>query len=94
MADIQQLIEADKALLLSLNGSASLFWDGFMWTVTDTKTWIPAVLVLLYVVFKNNRVPQGIVITLMFRFVRYAGRSVCVGTLQALFCPFSTHSRP
>ena len=26
MADIQQLIEADKALLLSLNGSASLFW--------------------------------------------------------------------
>ena len=26
----------------------------------------PAVLVLLYVVFKNNRVPQGIVITLMF----------------------------
>ena len=45
MADIQQLIEADKALLLSLNGSDSLFWDGFMWTVTDTKTWIPAVLV-------------------------------------------------
>lgn len=66
MADIQQLIEADKALLLSLNGSDSLFWDGFMWTVTDTKTWIPAVLVLLYVVFKNNRVPQGIVITLMW----------------------------
>ena len=92
MADIQQLIEADKALLLSLNGSDSLFWDGFMWTVTDTKTWIPAVLVLLYVVFKNNRVPQGIVITLCF--VRYAGRSVCVGTLQALFCPFSSHSGP
>ena len=93
MADIQQLIEADKALLLSLNGSDSLFWDGFMWTVTDTKTWIPAVLVLLYVVFKNNRVPQGIVITLMFA-LRYAGRSVCVGTLQALFCPFSSHSGP
>ena len=66
MADIQQLIEADKALLLSLNGSDSLFWDGFMWTVTDTRTWIPALVVLLYVIFKNNRIPQGLVIVLMF----------------------------
>ena len=45
MAGIQQLIEADKALLLSLNGSDSLFWDGFMWTVTDTRTWIAAMVV-------------------------------------------------
>lgn len=62
MTDIQQLIEADKELLLSLNGSNSLFWDGFMWTVTDTRTWILAMVVLLYVVFKNNRFSQGVVI--------------------------------
>ena len=30
MIDIQQLIEADKELLLTLNGSSSLFWDGFI----------------------------------------------------------------
>lgn len=29
--DIQQYIAADKELLLNLNGSQSLFWDGFMW---------------------------------------------------------------
>ena len=34
MIDIQQLIEADKELLLTLNGSSSLFWEGFMWTVS------------------------------------------------------------
>ncbi len=33
MIDIQQLIEADRNLLLALNGSHSLFWDGFMWVV-------------------------------------------------------------
>lgn len=37
MIDIQQLIEADKELLLTLNGSSSLFWDGFMWTVSEQR---------------------------------------------------------
>lgn len=34
--DIQQYIAADKELLLNLNGSQSLFWDGFMWVATST----------------------------------------------------------
>ena len=29
--DIQQYIALDKELLLNLNGSNSLFWDGFKW---------------------------------------------------------------
>lgn len=37
MIDIQQLIEADQNLLLTLNGSDSMFWDGFMWIVSGTK---------------------------------------------------------
>lgn len=62
MFDLQQLIEVDKNLLLALNGSDSLFWDGFMWTVTKTATWIPALLTLLYVIFKNNRLNQSLVL--------------------------------
>lgn len=50
MIDIQQLIEADRNLLLALNGSHSLFWDGFMWVVTSTVTWVPAAIILLYVI--------------------------------------------
>ena len=94
MADIQQFIEADKALLLSLNGSDSLFWNGFMWTVTDTKTWIPAVLVLLYVVFKNNRVPQGIVITLMFALCVTLADQFASGLCKPYFARFRPTQDP
>ncbi len=65
MMNIQQLIEFDQQLLLSLNGHHSLFWDGFMWTVTSTVTWVPVAVALLYVIFKNNKLPQAIAILLM-----------------------------
>lgn len=52
--DIQQLITFDKDLLLQLNGSDSPFWDGFMWAATSSIVWIPAGLVLLYIIMKNN----------------------------------------
>ena len=63
--DIQQLINFDQQLLLKLNGSDSIFWDGFMWIVTDTKTWIPAAVALLYIIFKNNGWKQGLLILFM-----------------------------
>lgn len=65
MIDIQQLIEADQDLLLTLNGSDSMFWDGFMWIVSGTKIWIPVAAVLLYVIFKNTKFTQGLLILVM-----------------------------
>lgn len=94
MADIQQLIEADKALLLSLNGSDSLFWDGFMWTVTDTRTWIPALVVLLYVIFKNNRIPQGLVIVLMFALSVTLADQIASGICKPYFARFRPAQDP
>ena len=47
--DIQQYIAADKELLLNLNGSQSLFWDGFMWVATSTIVWVPVAAMLLYI---------------------------------------------
>lgn len=46
--DIQQYIAADKELLLNLNGSQSLFWDGFMWVATST----------IFRTFPSNTRPQ------------------------------------
>ena len=94
MADIQQLIEADKALLLSLNGSDSLFWDGFMWTVTDTRTWIAAMVVLLYVIFKNNRISQGIVITLMVGLCVLLADQFASGLCKPFFARFRPTQDP
>lgn len=48
------ILQWDTNLLLALNGSDSLFWDGIMMTATKTFTWIPLMCLLLYVVFKNN----------------------------------------
>lgn len=65
MIDIQQLIEIDKRWLLAMNGSDSLFWDGVMWMISDTKTWILSGIVLLYVIFKNNTWKNAWVILVM-----------------------------
>jgi len=51
---IEQLKTIDNQIFLALNGSESAYWDGVMWTVTNTLTWIPLLLVLLYVVMKNS----------------------------------------
>lgn len=59
------LKQFDRDLLLVLNGSESLFWDGVMTAVTSTLTWIPLTVVLLYVLFKNNSVREVVLIVLM-----------------------------
>jgi len=51
---IEQLKLWDKDLFLILNGSDSLFLDGVMWTVSQTITWIPLMIVMVYVIFKNS----------------------------------------
>lgn len=51
---LEELKELDGSLLLSLNGSDSIYWDSVMWIVTKTATWIPLLLVVLYLVAKNS----------------------------------------
>ena len=40
MFDLEQLIDFDKHLLLMMNGSGSLFFDGVMHVYTTTVVWI------------------------------------------------------
>lgn len=49
--DIQQYIAADKELLLNLNGSQSLFWDGFMWVATSTIVYVPVAAMLFFYLY-------------------------------------------
>lgn len=51
---LEQLIDIDTRLTLALNGSSSLYLDGLAATLTATLTWLPAALVLFYVLVKNN----------------------------------------
>lgn len=78
---IDSILQYDKQLLLSLNGSHSLFADGLMLTLTDAKTWIPMYVALLYLVIKNNNSMTKILAII-------AGAALCVlftGTLDDLF---------
>lgn len=54
MSVLQQLIEWDKSVFLTLNNVHTPFWDIFMWIYTDKLTWIPLILSLLFVLFRKN----------------------------------------
>ena len=67
---LDYLKELDNGLFIALNGSESAYWDGFMWLVTKTQTWLPLLLVLLYVVMKNCDVRRILLVV--------AGLALCI----------------
>ena len=90
LMDIQQYIAADKALLLNLNGSDSLFWDGFMWIATSTIVWVPVAVILLYIIIKNNKIQEACLIVVMIALVITLADQIASG-----FCkPFFSRFRP
>ena len=52
--EISTLTGIDEYLLLSLNGSDSIFLDGCMTVYTSMAIWMPLALMLIYVLAKNN----------------------------------------
>lgn len=88
--DIQPYIELDKDILLALNGSESLFWDGAMWVVTHPITWIPACIALLYIFVKNNTLQKLALLVVMLALLIAIADQVSSG-----FCkPFFQRFRP
>ena len=90
MVNIQQLIEWDKELLLALNGSDSLFYDGFMWAYTGMLIWSPLFLVVLYVIIRNNKLQEALLIILMIGLVIFLTDRISSG----FFKPFFHRFRP
>ena len=92
--DIQQLINFDQQLLLQLNGSDSLFWDGFMWIATKTITWIPMAIALLYVIFKNNKIKESLLIILLLALVVVIADQISSGFCKPFFARFRPTQDP
>lgn len=51
---MHELSELDKNITLFINGSHSLMWDYVIYTATQTLTWIPVGLILLYIVYRQG----------------------------------------
>lgn len=62
MYRIQDIIDMDKHLLLSMTGGESLFTDGCIGVFAMPAVWIPMLLTLLYVLVKNNNVKDFLTI--------------------------------
>lgn len=86
--DIQPYIDLDRQSLLEWNGSDSLFWDGFMWVATSTYIWIPLGIVLLYVLFKNNRIENFILLVVMLALVITLADQIASGICKPFFQRF------
>ncbi len=87
---LDNFITADRELFLRLNGSESLFWDGFMWLATATWVWIPAIFAVLYLILKNNRIGEALLI------IALLALTVAVSeTISSDICkPFFARLRP
>ena len=92
--DIQRLIGFDQELLLKLNGSDSLFWDGFMWISTNMLTWIPLAVVLLYVILKNNKIKEALVIIAVLGVVIALADQISSGICKPYFARFRPTQDP
>lgn len=86
--DIQQLIGFDQKLLIKLNGSDSLFWDGFMWIATSTYIWIPVAVALLYVIFKNNKIKEALLLVFLIALVITLADQIASGFCKPFFARF------
>lgn len=63
--ETNSISELDKYLLLALNGSDSIFWDGCMKVYTTMAIWIPLVVMLVYVLVKNNNIKDFAILLLI-----------------------------
>ena len=92
--DIQRLIGFDQELLLKLNGNDSLFWDGFMWISTNMLTWIPLAVALLYVILKNNKIKEALVIIALLGVVIALADQISSGICKPFFARFRPTQDP
>ena len=92
--DIQHLIEFDQQLLLNWNGSDSLLWDGFMWVATSTYIWTPVAIALLYVIFRNNKLKEALLILGMLAIVVTLADQISSGICKPFFARFRPTQDP
>lgn len=91
---MDSLIHFDQQLLLALNGSDSVFWDGFWMTITTVGTWILFYLGLFIVLLRSNNMRQLLLIILMVGLAVLLADQGASGICKPLFHRFRPTHEP
>ena len=59
---INKFLPLERKLFLALNDGVSDFWDNAMWTYTGIVTWVPLILFILYISFRNQQLKEGLLV--------------------------------
>lgn len=80
--DLDKLIHLDQQVTLSINGSESLFWDNVMYTVTNTFSWTLVIITLFWVIFKNNKLKEALLVVLFMALLITVADRICSGWVK------------
>lgn len=83
--NLETLLNIDRYMLLSLNGSDSLFWDGCMLVYTSMAVWMPLAVVLLYVLLKNNNIKDFFLLVLLVAVIITLTDTISSGICKPFF---------
>ena len=83
--DLSTLLNIDRYMLLSLNGSDSLFWDGCMLVYTSMAVWMPLAFVLLCVLLKNNNIKDFFLLVVLVAVVATLTDTISSGICKPFF---------
>ena len=87
---IDKLLPFENDLFLALNGGTSVFWKNAMWTYTGLVTWIPMVLFILYIAFRNQQVKEGLLVLGSILLILVLANVIT----ELFFKPYFQRSRP
>lgn len=84
------ILQLDQQATLSLNGSESIFWDNLMITITNTWSWTLVIIAILYVLFHNKDLKEGLIILLTIGLMIFLADRLCSGFVK----PYVARWRP
>ena len=76
------MIQFDQEATLFLNGSQNLFLDNLMMTVTNTFSWSLVIIMLIYILFKNNDWKDALFILLTIGLMIFVADRICSGWIK------------
>ena len=80
------LEEADRGLLLLINGHHAPMLDSLMWMVSGRLTWLPLYLLLAFMLFRREGLRRGLIAAVMIAVMIVAVDQLCASVIRPLVC--------